>query len=147
MADHLSIAASVIAVIGAVETVCKTLNKVKKLRNAPCEFFALLNEISDLGIVLRDVESHLSSLATQSQIPEEHLQTLLSLINRAKDQMMELDKLIHQRLIKADSSSGHHRISRSQWVKASHTITRFRSALRDTRSNIVTQMIVLNSYV
>ena len=59
MADAISIIASVIAVVGAVERgVRKTLANVRK----HCEthrlkkLFALINEVSDLRMILGDVE-------------------------------------------------------------------------------------------
>ena len=58
MADPLSVTASVIAVVTAAEDFSETLVKIKNARNAPCEFLALVNEVSDLRIALNDVESN-----------------------------------------------------------------------------------------
>ena len=60
MADPLSIAASIIAVVGAAEGVGKTLTKIRNIRNAPNEILALINEVSDLRVILNDLEGFIT---------------------------------------------------------------------------------------
>lgn len=45
MADPLSLAASVLAVIGAAATVTKTLKKIKSFRGAPDQLLQAINEV------------------------------------------------------------------------------------------------------
>ena len=59
MADPLSITASIIAVVGAAECVTKTLAKIRSIRNAPDELLALINEVSDLKIILSDIQNYI----------------------------------------------------------------------------------------
>ena len=151
MADPLSITASIIAVVGAAEGVTKTLAKIRNIRNAPEELLALINEVSDLRIVFGDVQNYIQStersqttsrLATTNEV----LQHMAILINRAKYKLLELDQLIQYRLMKPESISNHIKVSRREWTRAKTTIESFRQALRDIRLNIVTQMVIINSY-
>lgn len=59
MADPLSIAAGIITVIGAAEAVAKGLGKLISLKGLPSTFVALNNEISDLRLVVQEVDGFL----------------------------------------------------------------------------------------
>ena len=145
MADPLSITASVIAVVGAAEGVSKTIAKVKSIQNASNEALALINEVSDLRIILYDVESYVSQNARWSHSPPEQLDHMTTLLTRAKDQLLQLDKLIQYQLVKPESTDQKIKVSRREWARAKDVIKNFRRSLRDIRLNIVAQMVVLNS--
>ena len=145
MADPLSITASVIAVVGAAEGVGKTLNKIRNFRDAPKELLALINDISDLRIVLGDLESHLTQNAPSIQ--EEQSEHISTLLNRAKEQLLQLDELVHYRLTRSDSTPQQVKISRQEWAKATSTIKKYRKRLQNTRLNIVAHMLIVNAFV
>ena len=147
MADPLSVTAGIIAVLGAIESVTKTLARIKSIRNAPNELLALINEVSDLKLILSDVQSYLADCTASQQLPREPLQHMSTLANRARDRLLELDELIQYRFTKADSTTDQIKVSRREWARARSTIETFRQSLRDIRLNIVTQMVVVNSYV
>ena len=144
MADPLSITASIIAVIGAAEGVGKALAKIKDIRNAPEDVLALINEVSDLRVILGDVEKSTRAAGT-TPLPHEQLAHMSTLIDRAKDRLLEIDQLIHYQLVKPDTSDI--KVSRREWAIARPTIKRFRESLRDVRLNLLTQMIVISSCV
>ena len=143
MADPLSITASIIAVVGAAEGVTKTLAKIKSIRNAPDELLALMNEVSDLKLVISDIQNHI--VIQRAQTPQTELQNISTLVKRAKDKLLELDQLIQYRLVKPESDQI--KVSRREWLRAKAVIERFRQNLRDIRLNIITQMAVINSWV
>ena len=142
MADPLSITASVIAVLGAAEGVSKTLARIKSLRHAPTEVLALINEVSDLRIILGEVERY---VIRDVSSPVEQLQTMSTLVERAMDSLLELDQLIQYRLLKATSRSTEPKISRREWAAAKPVIERYRQGLRDIRLNILNQLVVINT--
>ena len=119
MADPLSITASVITVLGAAEGISKTLAKIKSTRHAPNELLALINEVSDLKIILREVERYIIRDPNRPSPPLEQLQTMSTLIERAKESLLELDQLIQYRLLKASSRSTELKVSRREWVAES----------------------------
>ena len=142
MADPLSLAASVITVIGAADNVGKLLAKIQSMKDAPNELLALINEVSDLRLVLGDIEAYTSNNVENSH--PEQLRHIRHLLGRAKDKLQDLDVLIQYRLVKP----GHRmQVSRRKWAQAINTINDFRRCLRDIRLNIVSQMVTLNSYV
>ena len=145
MADPLSITASIIAVVGAAEGITKTLAKFKSIRNAPDELLALINEVSDLNIILSNVQSYIIHNTQKPQISQEELQNISTLINRAKEKLLELDQLIQYQLVKPESIPDRLKVSRREWLRARGTIEKLRQSLRDIRLNIVTHMVVVNS--
>ena len=145
MADPLSIIASIIAVVGAAEGVTKTLAQLKSIRNAPDELLALINEVSDLKVILSDVQMYVVHNTQRLRIFQAELQNLSTLIDRAKTKLLDLDRLIQYRLMKPESTSNQIKTSRREWLRARSTVNQFRQALRDIRLNIVTQMVVINS--
>ena len=113
MADPLSITVSIIAVVGAAEGVTKTLAKIKSIRNAPDELLALIKEVSDLMIILRDLQNYVNQNTHRPQISQEELESISTLINRAKDKLLELDKLIQYKLVKPESITDQIKVYRS----------------------------------
>ena len=130
MADLLSLAASIIAVVGAASTISKTLSKAKLLHKAPEGLLALNNEITDLLIVLYTIEGHVSSTrsegSTQSQ---DVLQQISNLIDRAKDRLFQLNQLIYYQFLKSDTLDNDYKIFRIQWLRAKEIVEGHKQAL------------------
>ena len=142
MADPLSITASIIAVVGAAEGIANTFAKIKDIRHAPFEILALMNEVSDLKIVLETVQRSID----RSRLPRGELLLLAGLIQKAKDKLLQLDNLIHYRLLKPESGVNEIKVSYRAWVRAKSTIQNFRQSFRDIRLDIVTHMVLVNRY-
>ena len=146
MADPLSITASIIAVLGAAEGLTKTLAKIRNIRNAPEELLALINEISDLRIVIGDVQYYVQN-APKLLILQEPLQHMSILITRAKVKLLQTDELVQYRLMKPGSVVDQIKVSRREWARSRVIIDSTQYNLRDIRLNIVAQLLVINSYV
>ena len=147
MADPLSLGASIIAVLGAADSVGKTLAKIRIFRNAPEEFLALLNEVSDLTIILNNVESYVIGIARRTVSPQAQLVHMSSLIERERLLLLQLEQVMTQRLSRSISSSGRGILSRSEWVRSKVDIERIRQDIREARINIMAQMVTVNSSV
>ena len=85
MADPLSIAASIIAVVGAAESVTKVLSKIKNMRHAPDELLALINEVSDLRVILSNIHGYVVERTQHPKTSQEGLQLMAILLDRAKE--------------------------------------------------------------
>ena len=144
MADPLSLAVSIIAVLGAAEGVAKGIMKIYSIRNAPDEILALNNEVSDLQILMYDIR-HFIKDSPESQLSQEHVQHLVSSVNRAKEKLLQLNELMQYKIIKPQTSSNQLKISKREWLKAAQVINRSRQSLRDIRSNITTRFLLINS--
>ena len=147
MADPLSITASIIAVVGAAEGVGKTIKKIRNFREAPNELLFLINEISDLRIVLGDIKGNLIQNASSIHLQEEQSEHLSTLLNRAKEQLLQLDELVQYRLVRSDSTSQQVKISRREWARSTCTVKKYQKSLRNARLNIIAYMTVINTFV
>ena len=144
MAEVLSLAASIIAVLGAAESVVKGLLIIHSVLNASDEILALNNEISDLQILLYDVQRHVER-ASESQIPHEHAEQLDISVNQAKEKLLQLDELMQYKILTPHASAKKVKISRREWLKAVKVIERSQQSLRDIRSNIVARFLLINT--
>ena len=113
MAAALSIVGSAIALYQIADRVGQLLSKAKHLHQAPSELFALNNEISDLTVVLQNVEQCLSPNTTEGIIlPENKIQHVCDLIDTAKKELLDLEQLIHYRFLKSGTLDGDFRVFR-----------------------------------
>ena len=147
MSDPLSIIASVVTLISTADSILKTLQRVKDLRKAPSEILALLNEVTDLRVVLDDVSDCLTEVGETSPSDTKRLQHMTTLINRAEEQMLKLDDVIHGTIGKSKSLGDDSKMWMIQWMRAKGPVEVIRQHLRDVRLNIMTQMMVINTCV
>ena len=146
MADPLSLAASIIAVVTAAEGITKTFSKVKLLRNAPSELLALNNEVTDLTITLRNVNDYMAkNNATSTGIPHNVLEQISALVDSAKQRVMQLNQLIHCQFLKSGSLDGDYKVFRLKWARAKGAVENHRQALRDIKQNILIQILIIDS--
>ena len=127
MADPLSLAASIIAVVGAVDEVTKGLRRLKAAKDAPKGLQDLLEDVEQLEIVLNCVKSAVLSSGSQ---PIE----LATLTGEAGSKLLELRSLIEYTLTKAGVSD---KVDRWQWLRKGNEVERLRSQLGTIRLNLV----------
>ena len=139
MADPLSITTSIIAVIGAAETVGKTLNRIRDMTNAPDEILALSNEISDLTVVLKHVETY-ATAADRAVTSPEHLEHILVLAKRAQSRLAQLERVMHKYLPGPVAASWRSSLSRFRWACLKTKINGLRVDLRDIKLSIIVQI-------
>ena len=78
MAAAISLAASIVALVGAADAVGKTFSKAHSLYRAPDKLLALNNKIADLTAVMRDIGNHPPTTnPAVTRAPVDHLQTLV----------------------------------------------------------------------
>ena len=97
MVDPLSLTASIIAVLGISNSVGKALSKIKLINESPDELLALINEVSDIRVVLYDIDCHFRKLPpicpTETASVELHSH-LSDLVNRAKGPFFQLEQMV-----------------------------------------------------
>ena len=144
MAAAVSLAASIVALMGAANTIGKTLSEARRLYHAPDELLALNNEVADLTVVMRNLEDHFrvaSPVTAQESI--DHLGVL---IGRARDRLLQLDQLINREFLKSGSFESDYKVFRLRWVRSRETVENHRQALRDAKQNVVMHMLVIDAY-
>lgn len=147
MADPLSIAAGIITVIGAAEAVAKGLGKLISLKGLPSTFVALNNEISDLRLVVQEVDGFLLDNGQLSvhgrKICESSVNGIKSLqsnLDNAKGKLLALERMITHDLTNADGSP-----DRFKWLREENKLRRLQEDNRNLRLNIGTALGILTS--
>ena len=125
---------TIVSVVGITGVVAKSLNNLKKILGARAEFHALINEISDLQVVLGFVQAIVWDC-------EHHdvNHSVSVVLNRIKTQLLELDQLIQYRLKRLDGhdKNGQIKLDRRRWFQETSTIKKLQQRLRDSRQNLV----------
>ncbi|MCJ1358280.1 MAG: hypothetical protein MMC33_008279 [Icmadophila ericetorum] len=141
MPEPFSLAVGIISVIRAADSIVNSLNSI---RAALADLLALINEISDLRVVLQDVDQYSKDDLQADLGPHaQQLRHLCALVDQAKSHLSKLDSRTNTTFIQ--SANGHNSVSRMKWFKAQDTITALRCRLRETRLNIAIQLAVINS--
>lgn len=131
--DPLSLAASIIAVIGAVNRVASGLQRIIALKNVPAVLLALNNEISDLRLVLGQIESFVPTGSSS-----EGAQSLLHNITLVKAKMLELEHIVSSRLVTKNGG-----LNRASWLFLQDKVDGIRQDIRYSRVNISNGLHVL----
>ena len=146
MADPLSIIASIIAVLGAAESAGKALNRIRDMMNAPDEVLALGNEISDLTVVLKHVETYVTG-ANGAFISLEHLEHISLLVKRAHSKLAQLEQIMHNHLPESRRANRRRSPLRLSWALLKTKVNGLRVDLRDIKLSMIVQISTVTRYV
>ena len=144
--DPLSIAASIVALIGAAESIAVGINKLASLKNAPASVLALNNELSDLRLVLAEIqpllEKHYTATAGNGtlRVGFSGGSTVLLSIQRAKIKLVELEVIVRNRLMVRMGV-----VDKLSWAFEQEKILRAKDDLRTARLNITAALGVVTS--
>ncbi len=132
--------------IGAAETVGKTLDQIKNITNGPDEVLALRNEISDLTVVLKNAESY-ATAAAGAVSSVEHLEHTSVLAERAPCRLAQLEKSMQRYLPELGGSKRRGSLLRTQWTLLKSKFNGLRVDLRDIKPSIIMQITTVTVYV
>ncbi|MCJ1314219.1 hypothetical protein MMC25_007899 [Agyrium rufum] len=108
---------------------------VRQYRDAPNELIALSNEVSDLNIVLTEIESTYNSLSAHAGGPQTRFATALAgQLATAKANLNKLDSLT--RSLSTALPSGSVKFNNFAWLSKRNLAIKLKDSIRDTRSNI-----------
>lgn len=144
--DPLSISASIVALIGAAEGIAIGINKLASLKNAPASVLALNNELSDLRLVLGEVQPLLEKHYRTSADGNCSLadpagdSTLLPSVQRAKVKLVELEVIVRNRLMARMGV-----VDKLAWAFEQEKILRAKDDLRTARLNIAAALGIVTS--
>ncbi|KAF2232683.1 ankyrin [Viridothelium virens] len=137
--DPLSLTASIIAVGGAAATVAKQLNHLRTtLRDVPDDLCSVVNEISDLQLVLETCKSVVESSVGSGVDLSAATAKINILLGKSEQHLQELGQLVSSCLSPSSSGGGIQRvrIAKLRWLKASNHINKLRTQLRASKQDI-----------
>ena len=123
--DPLSIIASIIA-IGSFATA--SLNVILKIRGASDEVQALINEISDLSAIVKDVE-HTLRYNRRLNAESNGVATLHAVLSKANITINHLHAFVSRVLMKEETLLRDARISRTTWLREKPQVSNYQRQL------------------
>ena len=145
--DPLSITTGVVTVIGALDATVKTLRKLASLQHLSATMCALNNEVTELRLLLQDVDSMLLDRGQLSQqgLPmhqkkDSGLAALVASLPQARHCLNELDNLIKTRLLRGNGT-----FDRLGFFRCESMIVTLQSKLRASRLTISAALAVVTS--
>ena len=141
MADPLSAAASILAILGASGAVGKFLKKVVALKRAPDILLALNNDIVDLQHVVQAVD----------ELRQEHsrmtnkapLDCVRESLEKLKKTLSILENLVSYELTVVERDGSHVRLDRSVWLRVESKIKELRKEIRADKSDLCLSLTLL----
>lgn len=137
--DPFSILTGSLTVLGACATVSRTFSRLHGLKSAPALLQALNNEISDLQLALMDMNDYIRSAKTTisnaSRSNRIILQRCSYAVNRIKDKVLEVDKLLQYEVLKAGRECSYE-INIASFLKEQKRLGQLQMDLRDARQQI-----------
>ncbi|MCJ1385550.1 hypothetical protein MMC17_008673 [Xylographa soralifera] len=141
--DPLSLTASILAVLTAAGTVANGLKKLRSLKHAPDEFVTLTTEVSDLQLVLEEVND---AIRAQGEHGERLSTNLAKLLLRAKTTLVKLNKIIQKRLTRTQTSNINElKVARLAWIIKRPVVRALQEELQGIRLNLTTALTSGNS--
>lgn len=131
--DPLSVIASSIAIAGAVSA---GLEAVRTIHNAGGELHSLMNEVSEITILLGEVERAILERRRHQQLPQWTINNISKILLGAKSQLHELDAVVNHRLIRSVTPSGEANVARLAWLRQKSKVQRLQMGLRQTRLSL-----------
>jgi hypothetical protein len=134
--DPLSVAASSIAISQAVTG---GLNILQTLHQAPAEIHSLMNDISDLRVVIQEIHKTLSHFADSNDASVNSFQGLRELFDRANSKLVELNQIVRLKLIPGNES-GERRpsLTRIRWLREKPRVRKIQKELTELKLSIGT---------
>lgn len=141
MADPLSIASGIIAVLQAAESISKTLKKLKTYWAASNEVLALINEISDIRLIL---DEHFDVSEQLNHTQDEPKARLRQFLHDTRDKIIEIEHLIQRTGVRPDRTTAE--INKFFWVRKKPQIEKLRIDLKVLRQNIAEHFDIINMW-
>ena len=123
----------------------ENLDQLRAFKVAPDEVLALNNELSDFTVVLHHVETNVLG-GQKSNSPSPHLEFMTNLAKRARDKLLQLNRMI-QKVLKQENSSLQRPPIRVHWVFVKSKTNSLRVDLRDIKLNMLMGLTTINRLV
>lgn len=135
--------ANILAILGTGGMIDKWLSRLVTAKDAPDELFALNNEVSDFHWVICDVDSLLRKHSdnTAESIP----QSLIKALERSKDTLLALEKLITYELMVVKSRPGQVQVDWCTWLRSGQKLGRFKDKIWCDKLNVSTASVIMAS--
>lgn len=136
--DPLSIAASVLAIIQTGESVIRLCSKARLYLNVQRDIDAIINEVSDLRVVLDDIQRK------SKDIVQEDATHLLGQLARCKGVVLELEYILGEALKPPTKEwiPFQWQFYRLRWVQKRDQVAKLKERLSSAKATLTLQIII-----
>ena len=141
MGDPLSIAASILTILGTTSVVGSFLKEIYELRNAPSILLDLNNKLQDLQILVRrvhDLSEQQSDILTSASD-----EGLLRSLESVQSLLSRLENLVAYDLTVVRSGSGRLELDKSRWFRAKSKVKRLKEGLEVEKRELSLKLSLL----
>jgi hypothetical protein len=138
--DPLSVSASIIAVGGLV---IKSLRIILKLKDAPTEVNALINEVSDLSTLVKDTEAIIKRRQSLDSSASE-VQSLADVLGKSKKTFQLLNDFLQLHLMRDEIFEKETIGFRVAWLRERSQISKFQRQISSNRDELSRALQVAN---
>ena len=140
--DPISLTASIIAVLGAGGAIAKGMRKIRRLESAPGVLLQLNNEVTDITLLIDLIYDLVRKGTPCPSSSAKQLEFVCATLSRAKDAVLQLEKLIAYTLTKETHSGAE--VDRSTWIRSSGRIRNAKDSIRRAREDLNTVWATLS---
>ena len=131
--DPLSITASTLTLLSALET---TFHLIRSIREAPSRLEALRNEVSDIAVIVKEVDRVIKGSQNESDSASDRRSHLTLALSSVHENVQELEALLRSCVVLPISGSEGDKFSRISWLKVRSRVQSLQTELRDGRLNL-----------
>jgi Fungal N-terminal domain of STAND proteins len=138
--DPISIVASIIAIAQAGDRLVQLIPEIRLYFTALEQIDALVDEVSDLRLVLD------TTRASASNLPDVYITGLENSLATCNHIVLELERILNSFLDRPPRASGlvQTQVHRMRWMKKKARVERLRQRLRDAKSTLMLQLLSIN---
>jgi hypothetical protein len=135
--DPLSITASGITIAGLGTGVVKGFKQCRRIHNAPVEVQALIDELANVQVVVRQAEDVAVERLTRLSSPDRTTTSLLKFVEAAKKTILEIENKVYRKLIKDEDTAEKIKLAKLAWLRERSRIVSLRKGLHEHRMNLL----------
>lgn len=132
--DPLSIIASAIALAGAAST---SLHKAREFFGAKTELLCLINEVSDIRLVVEEFDHLMRQRGSNAELAKESIDAIATVLQIAQADSVTLNEVNYNEVSRVDQSTGQQKVRRFAWTRHKSKLVRLQTRLKDTRTTLV----------
>ena len=140
--DPLSVAASILTIVGAGGSLASGLRRLYALKDAPDALRQLNAELTNIHLLVSAIQDSCRQRGNRVSSGDSCDEFIYAILKRSRDEVLDIEKLIAHELTKVTSNGD--KLDKMAWLRTQSKVQRAKESLHETK-NILTG--ILNVYV
>ena len=138
--DPLSITVSAITIAATANSIA---NDLRGLRHLNDDVSSLIDDVSDLRLVLLEVDFFVRENLDRARPSGQFSSALQNILTSARSKVLELDKLIHFRLLRPQTPGSNIKVSRVAWLKEKARVKALQKGIKTSKLDLTVLLGVI----